>query len=336
MRQTRAVLGVFLAATATAVTAQPPAAPDPFQGLWAVDAITNNGKALPDDMARRLVLVVKGKERFVKDGDDVVSHATFAADVAKKTIDVTVAEGPLAGKTLRGIFAFDGDTLRVCLSLDGDARPDDLTAPAGSKRLLQVYTKSGGKTGPAVKNPDLRTELLARKAADQGDRQRILAVLKEQKGMPDDHGKGAIAVLSERQAETDEKNAAWLRAVVGKHGWPGFAAVGKDGAEAAFLLAQHADADRALQAKCLTALTAAVAAKDAEPAHLAYLTDRVRVGGKKAQVYGTELEEKDGALVPAPIEDEPGVDARRKAVGLPPLADALAQARRDRGLPEKQ
>ena len=34
-------------------------------------------------------------------------------------------------------------------------------------------------------------------------------------------------------------------------------------------------------------------------------------------------------LSPWPIEEPEGVDARREAVGLPPLADRIAQARRN-------
>ena len=56
---------------------------------------------------------------------------------------------------------------------------------------------------------------------------------------------------------------------------------------------------------------------------LATSVDRVRVSEGKPQVYGTQFHEVDGVWVPQPIEDEANVDARRKNVGLPPLATAL-------------
>jgi hypothetical protein len=43
------------------------------------------------------------------------------------------------------------------------------------------------------------------------------------------------------------KNTARLKEVVAKHGWPGKSLVGEDGAFAAWLLVQHADADAAFQ-----------------------------------------------------------------------------------------
>jgi hypothetical protein len=87
------------------------------------------------------------------------------------------------------------------------------------------------------------------------------------------------------------------------------------GAQAAWLLVQHADLDRAFQKQCLRLLETAVKNKDAEPQHLAYLTDRVCVGDGLPQVYGTQLE--------YPIAGQEHVDERRSAVGLNSSADYL-------------
>ena len=337
MNWMRGVAGVALAVGLCAAADKPAKELEPFQGTWAVESITRDGAAVPEDQAQRLVLVVKGNERLVKDGDDVKSKATFTVDSAKspKVMDITVSDGPLAGKTLRGIYELKGDTLTICLALEGDGRPDDLTAKEGSGRLLQVYKKSDGKSAPAVKLPDLRTELLARRKADQGGRLTLLAFLRKHGGKPEGDAAEEFQGLVAQVHETDEKNTAILKTTVEKHGWPGVALVGKDGAEAAFILAQHCR-DAELQKKCLKLLTDAVKAKDASPTNLAYLTDRVKVAAGEKQVYGTELEEKDGTVVPAAIADEANVDVRRKEVGLPPLAESLKQARQDRGLPDKK
>ena len=57
-----------------------------------------------------------------------------------------------------------------------------------------------------------------------------------------------------------------------------------------------------------------------QPQHLAYLTDRVRVGRGEKQKYGTQAVFKDGKPEPSPIEEADTVDERRKAIGLEPLA----------------
>jgi hypothetical protein len=61
---------------------------------------------------------------------------------------------------------------------------------------------------------------------------------------------------------------------------------------------------------------------------LAYLTDRVLAAEGKKQRYGTQLELKDGKLIPKPVEDPDGVDARRKELGMVPMAEYVAFAER--------
>jgi len=114
-----------------------------------------------------------------------------------------------------------------------------------------------------------------------------------------------------------------LKAILEKQGWPGRTLVGADGAHAAWLIVQHADAEPQLQQKCLDLMTAAPSG-EVENRDIAYLTDRILVGQKKPQKYGTQL---GAELKPLPIEDDEGVDARRKAMGLPTLADYLKSAR---------
>lgn len=122
--------------------------------------------------------------------------------------------------------------------------------------------------------------------------------------------------------------AAWLQETVEAHGWPGRALVGARAAEAACRLVQHLHAAPAFQRRCLRLLRAAAAAGDVPPRHPAGLEDALCVQQGRPQRYGTKLRRVDGALVPYPIRGAAGVDARRAAVGLPPMADYLARARR--------
>lgn len=121
----------------------------------------------------------------------------------------------------------------------------------------------------------------------------------------------------------DADNTAWLKQVVAEHGWPGAKLVGEQGAEEAWLLAQHADLDPAFQRQVLQLLKAAVAAGDALPRHLAYLTDRVLVAAGKPQIYGTQYtDDGDGSnLCLQPVADADRLDERRAAVGLEPAAE---------------
>ena len=130
---------------------------------------------------------------------------------------------------------------------------------------------------------------------------------------------------SDRFPEVDAENLPWLKRLVAERGWPGSSLVGVDGAHALWLLVQHADTDPAFQRHCLGLLTAAVEAGEASPADQAYLTDRVLLHEGEPQVYGTQLTRRGGRWVPDDLRDPDGVDERRAAVGIPPLAEVLAR-----------
>jgi hypothetical protein len=118
--------------------------------------------------------------------------------------------------------------------------------------------------------------------------------------------------------------------IVAGHGWPNKKLVGQDGAEAAWLLVQHAD-DLEFQRRCL-ALMEEAAGGLVDPAHVAYLADRIRMKEGRPQLYGTQLREEEGRLVPFTIEDEEHVDERRRRLGMPPLADYVRDAGRFYGV----
>jgi hypothetical protein len=123
-------------------------------------------------------------------------------------------------------------------------------------------------------------------------------------------------------ARIDVANTDRLREIVDEHGWPGRSLVGEEGAEHAWLLAQHASMQLDFQRRVLDLLTAAVAAGEATPRHLAYLTDRVRMLEGKEQIYGTQyIRDEHGHRVLFPIEDAVHVDERRTEVGLARLGE---------------
>ena len=133
------------------------------------------------------------------------------------------------------------------------------------------------------------------------------------------------ALDAEAMREADGENLPWLKGVIAARGWPGASLVGTDGAHAAWLLAQHADADPAFQRQCLDLLSAAVEAGAATKRELAYLTDRVLLAEGEPQVYGTQVTRRGDAWVPRDLGDPDGVDERRAVVGLEPLAEYLGR-----------
>ncbi|WP_018719504.1 DUF6624 domain-containing protein [Arhodomonas aquaeolei] len=167
-------------------------------------------------------------------------------------------------------------------------------------------------------NDALRHELLAMQAADQDLLQTLIET-----------GELERHAYHPRMRAVHERNNARMRAILDTHGWPGGRLVGDDGARAAWLIVQHAVLDPGLMRRALPLLAAAVDDGDADGWCLAYLEDRLRTLADRPQRYGTQHDiDAGGRAYPLPIEDPAGVDERRRAVGLDPLAEATARIQR--------
>jgi hypothetical protein len=164
---------------------------------------------------------------------------------------------------------------------------------------------------------ELAAELIALAAEDQRVRSELLA-------------EGVLfGGYHPRMEAEHRRNAARLAQVIAEHGWPGEKLVGVEGAAAAGMIAQHAIGEPGFQRACLAALEQAAARGEVPAWQPAMLEDRIRVFEGRLQRYGTQLEiDDEGRLYPHPIEDPEGVEARRQAVGLEPLAEKLARAER--------
>ena len=133
-----------------------------------------------------------------------------------------------------------------------------------------------------------------------------------------------------QMAAVHSRNAAALDRIISEWGWPGRSLVGDDGAEAAWLVLQHAIAHPELLRRCLPLLQLAAEAGEASAAQPAYLEDRICCFEERPQRYGTQLDwDENGDLSPLPLQDAEHVDELRAAVGLGPLSDRIAEARRE-------
>jgi hypothetical protein len=168
-------------------------------------------------------------------------------------------------------------------------------------------------------NEPLRAELLALAEADQDFRRRRRRLTQDR---------------VRAELEREHARAARAAELVSAHGWPGRSLVGDDGAQAAWLLIQHADHDVELQERCLRLLADAVEAGEAEPRQLAYLTDRVRVNRGRPQLYGTQFFGGGDGYGVRPVDDPERLDERRASAGLEPFPDYEARMRAlERGEP---
>lgn len=135
---------------------------DAIQGVWRIASIVRGGKEQDDAQAR-----YEKTQKYVITADRVVirceievnldqgprttlnSEYTYDLDPTRtpKVLDMWPQYAPYKGKVLRGVYALEGDVLKICqdLGLDGE-RPKELASKEGDKtRLLALKREPGDK-----------------------------------------------------------------------------------------------------------------------------------------------------------------------------------------------
>jgi hypothetical protein len=159
-------------------------------------------------------------------------------------------------------------------------------------------------------NELLRSELLAMQAEDLRVRQELL-----------DAGELGGHYVP-RMEEVHVRNARRLREIIAAHGWPDETLAGADGAEAAWLIVQHAIGEPELQRSVLQLLRDATKRGRVPAWHAAYLEDRIALYEDRPQRYGTQWidDPRDGRARPWQLAEPDLVNELRASVGLKPLA----------------
>lgn len=261
---------------------------------------------------------------------ELASERPFSAKIAAETASNSVI-----------VFANPDDMHVIeAIMIRLDMASESPSPKAASQPSSDSSETPDEKSPGPVKEPALRIELLDREKEDQSAR---AVMMKWMQGKRID-GRAITAPklvaefdqIGRAIEKADRKNTERMKEIVAEHGWPGKSLVGMDGANAAWLLVQHADRDLAFQKECL-ALMRAMPSGEIEPKNVAYLTDRTLTAEKQQQLYGTQLvPTPEGDLQPLPIEDEAKIDERRASMGLEPLKDYLARARSELSQEKKE
>jgi len=142
-----------------------------------------------------------------------------------------------------------------------------------------------------------------------------------------------VQELWQKIHDKDSINLIKVSAIIDKYGWLGADEIGDNGNTTLFLVIQHADLKT--QEKYLPIMKEAVKNGKASGSALALLVDRVEMRNGRPQIYGSQIQMKDGKFEIYPILDEKNVNKRRADVGLEPLEDYVKNWKIDYKLPTK-
>ncbi|MBL8841139.1 MAG: hypothetical protein JNL90_06350 [Planctomycetes bacterium] len=207
------------------------------------------------------------------------------------------------GRRIRSELDFDGELLRVTTGERADRYRR--VAAAAQPAALEVAPLPLGSAAPlpAPRLAALQAEFAKRREIDQ-----------------------AVRTDAARHAEmeaVDRDNTAWLAALVQEIGWIDVERFGAEAAGAAFLIVQHSG-DLPLMSAALPAIERDVRQHGLDGQNYALLFDRLQVNLGRRQRYGSQLgSDEQGRLIVIGLEARDRVDAWRKELRMPPLAQYL-------------
>jgi uncharacterized protein (TIGR03067 family) len=107
-----------------------------LQGDWAMQASERDGKKMPEEILKTFTRTVKNNTYTANWEDEEGAHSlsgvmTLDPTQTPKHVDVVFSDGPVKGKTLRGIYKIEKDVQTLCVS-PGKDRPTAFDSKQGT------------------------------------------------------------------------------------------------------------------------------------------------------------------------------------------------------------
>jgi uncharacterized protein (TIGR03067 family) len=113
-----------------------------LQGTCVIESAIADGKEVPSDVFKSFTMTFKGDAYTVTMGQEKI-EGTFRIDPAKdpKMIDILPDNGPDRGRVQAGVYAFEGNKLKICGAQPGTNRPANFDTKDKPGQTLLILRK---------------------------------------------------------------------------------------------------------------------------------------------------------------------------------------------------
>lgn len=201
--------------------------------------------------------------------------------------------------------------------------PDDVSCVSQSdvdRMVAQISSGGSSNLDKKLQSSllDLKKDTIERFRDKAQTRARENRVTKGVFGMED-----RLTTLEKTIGQKRDKSEDRLCEIFRVNGWPTVSMVGEKGASALFYVLKNFTTFET-QAKLISVISAAIARKEVPLSEdYASFLDRLRLRFGLKQLFGTQVYEKNGFLVMAPIQSSEQIDSWRKKYKMPPLGEYL-------------